>query len=331
MRRSQRIVLICGALLPVTVGTTTVVQEAPVEAQTSPANSAALAELDGALRGGSDKVFGIAPQGNSSGISTVPQLGSALAHPIEVVNIFVGWGESFPTASVNAIVQAGAVPELTFEPWDYTKGVNQPAFSDSLIASGTYDAYLRKFALGGAAWQGRLLFRYAHEMNGNWYPWAASVNGNTPASYIAAWRHVHQIFSNAGASNILWVWCPNAGGPTPVASVFPGASYVNVIGMDGYNWGSTSTANGGWRTPSQIFSGLLTLVKSTGPGLPIVINETGSAEAGGSKATWLKELFSFVEGQSGLAGVVYSNFGSLWPLTTSSSALAAAKSSLSTY
>jgi hypothetical protein len=323
--------LICGALLPITAGTMTIAREAPVAAQTGAANSAALGELDGALRGSTDKVFGISPQGNSNGISSVPQLKSALAHPIEVVNVFVGWGESFPTTSVNAIVQAGAVPELTFEPWIYTKGVNQPAFSDSVIASGTYDAYLTHFAQGAAAWHAQLLFRYAHEMNGNWYPWAASVNGNTPASYIAAWRHVHQIFSNAGASNALWVWCPNAGGPTPVASVFPGASYVNVIGMDGYNWGGTSTTNGGWRTPSQIFSRLLATVKSLGPGLPILINETGSAEAGGSKATWLTELFSFVEGQTGLAGVVYSNFGTLWPLTTSSGALAAAKSSLSTY
>ena len=331
MRRTQRIVLICGVLLPVTLGTITAAHEGPVAAQTSPANSAALAELDGALHGSTDKVFGISPYGNSSGISTVPQLASSLAHPIEVVNIFVGWGETFPTASVNAIVQAGAVPELTFEPWNYTKGVSQPAFADSVIASGTYDPYLTQLAQGTAAWHGRLLFRYAHEMNGTWYPWAASVNGNTPATYIAAWRHVHQIFSNAGASNALWVWCPNTAGPTPVASVFPGASYVNVIGMDGYNWGSTSTTNGGWRTPSQIFSGLLMGVKSTGPGLPILINETGSAEAGGSKATWLQELFSFVEAQPGLAGVVYSNFGSLWPLTTSSSALAAAKSSLSTY
>ncbi|HEX6394634.1 MAG TPA: glycosyl hydrolase [Acidimicrobiales bacterium] len=302
-----------------------------VAAQTAAANSAALTELHGALHGSSDKVFGISPQGNSSGISTVPQLESALAHPIEVVNVFVGWGETFPTTSVNAIVQAGAVPELSFEPWNYTKGVNQPAFSDSVIASGTYDAYLTQFAQGVAAWHGELLFRYAHEMNGNWYPWAASVNGNTPAAYIAAWRHVHQIFSNAGATNALWVWCPNAGGPTPVASVFPGASYVNVVGMDGYNWGTTSTTNGGWRSPSQIFSGLLSTVRSVGPGLPILLNETGSAEAGGSKATWLNQLFSFVEGQSGLAGVVYSNFGSLWPLTTSSSALAAAKVSLSTY
>ena len=331
MRRTSRIALLRGALAPMTAGTMLFVPLSAVAAQSAPANSAAINEVKGALNGSSDKFFGISPEGNSAGISSVPQLQSALAHPIEVVNVFVGWGEAFPTASVNEIVQAGAVPELSFEPWDYTKGVNQPAYSDSVIASGVYDAYLTQFGRAVAAWHGLLLFRYAHEMNGTWYPWAASVNGNTPQSYIAAWRHVHQIFLSAGAANALWVWCPNVAGPTPVASVFPGASYINVIGLDGYNWGSSSSTNGGWRTPSQIFSGPLSTVRSTGPGLPVLINETGSAETGGSKATWLAQLFSFVQSQPGLAGVVYSNFGSLWPLTTSSSALAAAKSSLSGY
>jgi hypothetical protein len=297
-------------------------------AQTNPPNSSALAELQGALSGSGDKVFGVSPAGNSQGLSTVPQLSLELSHPIEVVNFFVGWGESLPTSAMNLVVEQGGVPELTFEPWNYTKGVNQPQFSDSVIASGTYDSYLIGLAKSAALWHARFLFRYGHEMNGTWYPWAASVNGNTPASYVAAWRHVHQIFAQAGASNVVWVWCPNSDGPTPVSEVFPGSAYVNVVGMDGYNWG---TSNGGWRTPTQIFSGLMSAIRIAAPGEPMLINETGSAEAGGSKATWLSQLFSFVQAQSGLAGVVHSYFGTLWPLTTSPSALDAAKSSLAKY
>jgi hypothetical protein len=297
-------------------------------AQANSSNASAVAELRGALNGSTDKVFGVSPAGNSQGISAIPELSSELAHPIEVVNFFVGWGESLPTSSMNLVVEQGGIPELTFEPWNYTKGVDQPQFSDGEIASGAYDTYLFQLAQAAAAWHTPFLFRYGHEMNGTWYPWAASVNGNTPASYVAVWRHVHQLFDRAGASNVIWVWCPNADGPTPVSDVFPGPTYVNVVGMDGYNWGTT---NGGWRTPSQIFSGLIAKVRAISPGLPLLINETGSAEAGGSKALWLSQLFSLVEAQSRLAGVVYSEFGSLWPLTTSSSALASAKRSLASY
>jgi hypothetical protein len=293
----------------------------------SSGDSAALLRLSSAMRG-LGKVFGISPQGNSSGIPTVVTLSEELDHPIDIVNIFVGWGEGLPVASMREITEEGAVPELTWEPWNFTEGVDQPYVSDAVIASGAYDTYIRQFAVAAEEWGSPFLLRYAHEMNGNWYPWGASVNGNTPATYTADWQHVHNIFTAEGASNALWVWCPNAGGPTPVAQVFPGARYVNIIGMDGYNWGN---ASGGWQTPSQIFSGLFQTVRSLDLGAPVLINETGSGEQGGSKATWLTELFSYVKSQQDMMGVVYSNFGTNWPLDTSASALAAAKQALQTY
>src|SRR5690349_24021953 len=41
------------------------------------------------------------------------------------------------------------------------------------------------------------------QMNGDWqFPWSAQLNGNTPADYIAAWRHVHDLFAQAGATNV---------------------------------------------------------------------------------------------------------------------------------
>ena len=46
-------------------------------------------------------------------------------------------------------------------------------------------------------------------MNGNWFPWCEGVNGNQPGEYVAAWRHVHDIFTAVGATNATWVWCPN--------------------------------------------------------------------------------------------------------------------------
>ena len=46
-------------------------------------------------------------------------------------------------------------------------------------------------------------------MNGNWFAWMEGVNGNQPGEYVAAWRHVHDIFTAVGATNVSWVWCPN--------------------------------------------------------------------------------------------------------------------------
>ena len=46
-------------------------------------------------------------------------------------------------------------------------------------------------------------------MNGNWFPWSEGVNGNQAGEYVTAWRHVHDIFTAVGATNVTWVWCPN--------------------------------------------------------------------------------------------------------------------------
>ena len=291
-------------------------------------DASGLSALRAAISGSPSKLFGVSPDGNSKGIVTVPTLASELKEPVDVVNIFVGWTQPLPTTSMLQIARQGSVPELTLEPWNYTQGVNQPNVADSVIAGGTYDAYLKQLAAAARGFGSPFLLRYAHEMNGNWYPWAASTNGNTAATYVQAWRHVHDIFTQAGATNVRWVWCPNAGGPTPVASVFPGAGYVDIVGMDGYNFGTTSTT---WRTPTQIFSGLLRTVTTLAPGTPVLINETGSGELGGSKATWLTQLFSYVQSQPALIGVVYSMFSTRWSLESSVTAMAAARQGLQPY
>jgi hypothetical protein len=273
---------------------------------------------------GSLKLFGLSPSGNSSGIPTVPGLATQLGHRVEIVNIYMGWNEPLPINSIEATAAQGAIPELTWEQWPGGGGVDQPGYADSVIASGTYDTYVNAVAAAARAWGQPILLRYAHEMNGNWYPWAASVNGNTPASYVAAWRHVHNVFTAAGASNVLWVWAPNAGGPTPITQVYPGDAYVDIVGMDGYNRGNGIS---GYQTPSAVFSSLLSSVRTLTPSKPVLITETGTSEQAGSKATWLEQLFAYVHAQPGLIGVVYFDYGA-WSLESSPQAMAGAAQGL---
>ncbi|MBA3865307.1 MAG: hypothetical protein H0X42_02995 [Solirubrobacterales bacterium] len=53
-------------------------------------------------------------------------------------------------------------------------------------------------------------------MNGDWFPWSESANGNQPGEYVAAWRHVHEIFSAAGATDATWPGVPRS---TPTRDV----------------------------------------------------------------------------------------------------------------
>jgi beta-mannanase len=131
-------------------------------------------------------------------------------------------------------------------------------------------------------------------MNGNWFPWSEQVNGNKSGEYVRAWRHVHDIFTNKGATNVTWVWSPNIeyAGSTPLSELYPGDSYVDWLGMDGYNWGTVPHPTvTGWQTFSQVFT--QTYAKITALSTkPLMVAETASAEPGGSKANWITDAYS---------------------------------------
>lgn len=191
---------------------------------------------------------------------------------------------------LRAVAARGATPEITLEPWDHTVGVRQlqPQYSLASIAAGRFDGLLRRWADGLRAYAGPVRLRFAQEMNGSWYPWGR-VAGNAPGTYARAWRHVHDIFFAAGATNVRWVWSPVAGQPIDLAD-YPGDQYVDVLGLSGFNGGSALPWQG-WRSFSQIFGSSLVALSAFAPSKPIEISEVSSAEAGGDKGAFITGMF----------------------------------------
>jgi beta-mannanase len=129
-------------------------------------------------------------------------------------------------------------------------------------------------------------------MNGSWYPYSPGVNGNTAASFVAMWRHIHDLFAQAGASNVTWAWVPNVdvnGTMTSMASLYPGEAYVDWTGLNGYNWGS---AAGAWMSFSQVFKSSYATLLQIAPTKPVMIGEVASEESGGSKAAWITDMLA---------------------------------------
>ncbi|MEO5320177.1 glycosyl hydrolase [Arthrobacter sp. CC3] len=211
-----------------------------------------------------------------------------------------------PIAELNAVRSRGAVPLITWEPWAWGGGLAQPTYALDRIAAGDFDAYITQWGQALASWGQPVQLRFAHEMNGNWYPWAEGVNGNQPGDYVQAWRHVHDVVAATGASNVDWVWSPNVPyfGSTDLAGLFPGAGYVNVVALDGYNWG-TSASWSSWMSPQDLFAPGIAQLRTLAPGLPILIAEVASAEAGGSKAQWNTDLVSYLAAQADVEGFVW--------------------------
>ncbi len=174
---------------------------------------------------------------------------------------------------------------------DSRRSSNEPDFQLSDVIAGTYDAYIRSFAEAASDWGHPFFLRFDWEMNGNWFPWAEGVNGNQPGEYVAAWRHVHDIFTSVGATNATWVWCPNVDPGqefSDLASLYPGDEYVDWTGLDGYNWGTNPVRPARWMSFDQLFGSTYHRIADTiAPRKPMVIGEVGSTEYGGSKAAWI--------------------------------------------
>ena len=208
---------------------------------------------------------------------------------VAIVHWFQGWGAANAALDTNllrAVAEHGSAPMITWEPWGYTRGIDQPTYSLATIAAGRHDAYIRSWAQGLASYGGPVLLRFAHEMNLRHYPWSVGVNGNTAADYIVAWRHIHAIFAAAGATNVQWVWSPSVAwdAQTDFRPMFPGDTYLHWVALDGYN----NAAWGGWQSFSQIFAASYQTLTSFST-RPVMIAETSSGESGGSKADWIRD------------------------------------------
>jgi hypothetical protein len=264
-----------------------------------------------------EHLFGVS-LASASALANATALARRLGRHLDVIDLYSDWTSGFPAPQVTAVAATGAEPEKTWEPWDHVKGPDQDAFPLASIASGSFDTYIRQWADAAADWGRPFYLRFAHEMNGDWYPWAVGVNGNTARDYVAAYRHVYAVFQAAGATDISWIWSPNViwrAGSDP-ASMYPGADDVDVIGIDGYNPGEPG---GPWRSPRQLFGATLDWVSAFAPHKRVLITETGSSDIGGNKANWVTGFLRYIAGAPNVVGFVWSEYRGKgdWPIDTS--------------
>ena len=239
----------------------------------------------------------------------------------------------FPSGEFSDIRAHGAIPLYSWgsQSIPVPSNLSEPDFQLSDVISGTYDSYIREFAEAAKAWGHPFFLRFNWEMNGGWFAWAEGVNGNQPGEYVAAWRHVHDIFSEVGATNATWVWCPNVDPDHTLqnlASLYPGDEYVNWTGLDGYNWGTNPTRPDRWRSFDQLYRSTYEQVtQAIAPSKPLIVSEVGSTEYGGSKASWIEEMLSNVPVDypkiRGLVWFEKYDDGMDWPIESSGPATAA--------
>jgi mannan endo-1,4-beta-mannosidase len=215
----------CGLDAPGSTGAAPTVSAQPAPTQVAPAakhyNLQALIDP-----GAGGKFIGIQADGEPNSLTPLIDIAASIGRKPNVAGQYVAWGAPFDAAAAVNAWDYGALYYMAWEP--FSTSVQQ-------IAAGASDAYITRFARAIRALGLPVALSFGHEMNGNWYPWG--TDQTTPATFVAAWRHIHDLFAAAGASNVIWVWNPNVINPVPQVKLkpyWPGDSYVTWVGLTGY-------------------------------------------------------------------------------------------------
>ncbi len=233
---------------------------------------------------------------------------------------YYGWSGSsqmFPAAIDRWDVANGRIPLISWQGTDL-----------SSIISGSQDSSIKARARRAKSFGHRIFISWGYEMNGDWNSWSGARNNspgttNGPAKFVSAWRHIHKIFAKVGATNVTWVWTPNDR-DVPSASwnhwtkYYPGDDYVDWVGVDGYNWGTTQSWSR-WTPFESLFRGVY---RDYSRRKPIMVVETGSAEKGGDKGSWISGMWTkLVYRYPAIKAIIWMERGPEWMVETSSSSV----------
>jgi Glycosyl hydrolase family 26 len=213
----------------------------------------------------------------------VQQFAQDIGMQPNLVSYYSNWPDPFQISFAESASQHGAETVVQLVPMT-NDGTPVPLAS---IASGKDDAYLRSFATAVKEFKRNITLSFGHEMNGSWYAWGN--HHTSPKLFVAAWRHIVKVFRAAGASNATWLWTVNVMAndiPSPIPSPkawWPGGSYVNWVGIDGYYYKSSSGF-------ASLFGPTIAVVRGLTHD-PILIAETGAPPAAGQTAK-INDLFA---------------------------------------
>jgi len=171
------------------------------------------------------RYLGVFEPGSPASYAGVDEFARAVGRTPNLVSYYSAWGEYFQQAFAETAASHGATTIVQIEPSN---------ISLAKIAAGAYDSYLTTYAHEVAAFKHRVVISFGHEMNGYWYSWGYH---HTPAAtFVAAWRHIVNLFRQQGADNVTWLWQVNSlntetGAPR---DWWPGPKYVTWVGVSGY-------------------------------------------------------------------------------------------------
>lgn len=267
------------------------------------------------------KWFGVTTEDAPGSVTGLREFANAAGKPPGVWMYWRDWSAPLSAADIEKASAQKVVPMIAWEPWTF--GLRNEAaseFSLDTIIDGDWDELIDESAAAVVEADRTVVIRFAHEMNGTWYPWGVGVNGNGPGDYATAWRHVWERFEAAGANeHAIWVWSPNnvRRTPAPLGPLFPGDRYVDLVGMSGFlGYGNITETD--WPDYTASFAAT-TLHVRTFTEKRFLITEMAALEKGTIKPQWIESVFDGIESNPEILGFLWFNIAKDvdWRITSS--------------
>ncbi|MDB4974432.1 MAG: hypothetical protein JWN48_2773 [Myxococcaceae bacterium] len=211
------------------------------------------------------------------------RLEQKLGTKLPILSGFVDW--DYPIGGERDLALAAQGTRTLLYSWEPHCLSEGECISFAKVAAGAYDPYLLRVAENMRHFPYDLYVRPWGEMNADWSAWQPGSDkqrAGTPEEFIQAWRHVHDLFKKQKVENLKFVFNPDATddeSTVPVTRIWPGAEYVEVLGIDGYNWGlGVKDKPGQWRDFDDIFASMYQTLTALHPSAPVWICEVGSKE-----------------------------------------------------
>ncbi len=217
-------------------------------------------------------------------------LESKINKKVAIAHYFRGWhhlSEPSLADGLNILIDAGWRPMLSANPYFFEECKANSLTLYKAISQGNCDDFIRNSAINLKSVKAPFFFRFAWEMNVSTMEWSIVYSGSNPDDFKLAWQRIHNIFKEEGVTNAIWVFSPQVDTPstTPIIQLYPGAEYVDWVGLDGYNWGSTRSWSN-WQSFSSVFMNSYQLFKKIAPEKPLMIAEVNTVDKGGDRGNW---------------------------------------------
>jgi hypothetical protein len=169
--------------------------------------------------------LGVFEPGAPSSYGPVNEFTQAVGKEPNLLLFYSGWAQPFSVPMADSMHRHGLTPFVQIDP-------NLALVS--AIAAGSYDDYLRQYADSVHDYGHAVVIGFGQEMNAPWEPWG--YTHTSPATFVAAWRHIVTLFRAQGDDNVTWLWTVQADqrGTGPILSWWPGDNFVTWVGIDGY-------------------------------------------------------------------------------------------------